>query len=236
DSNVSDILGRSIPGDTTDLVGCVSQYDRTAPYFSGYQLMPRSASDITGSSPGSIMTIAGAFVDADSNTIPDLLDSVVTVTGIVTVPTGVLSRTKTDIYIQDRTAGCNVYSPSIARVYRLGDSLVVTGKVTVYRGKLELVNPQIAFKDSGHSLPEPVVITCRELSSTRRWLGSIVALRGVTTNILVVQSGSNTVFDTSGAANMYVSSSSDVPGFILVRDTFTLVGVKSQYGPANPPY
>jgi DNA/RNA endonuclease YhcR with UshA esterase domain len=236
DSSVSDILGKPIPTDTVNLTGCVSQYDASSPYFSGYQLMPRFFADIAGSQPATIMTIADALIDADSNTVPDLLDSVVTVTGIVTVPAGVQSRTRTDIFIQDRTAGVNVYDPSAYRNLKLGDSLVVTGTVTVYRGKLELTSPQVFRADSNHPVPEPAYVSCREIAASRRLLGSLVAVRGASANALIVQSGSNTLLDTSGAANLYVSSSSEVPGFVLVQDTFTVIGVKSQYGSSGPPY
>jgi hypothetical protein len=236
DSSVNDILGKPIPHETIDVTGCVSQYDKTAPFFSGYQLMPRSYSDLGGSSGSSIMTIADALVDADSNTVPDLLDSVVTVAGIVTMPSGVSSRTKTDIFIQDRTAGVNIYDPSIYRVLKLGDSLIVSGQVTVYRGKPELTSPQITRADSNHAVPAPAVVTCREMDKTRHRLGSLIAIPGVTASGLVVAGGPNTVFDTSGSGNMYVSYTSEVPGFVMVPDTFTVIGIKSQYGPSSPPY
>ena len=64
DSSVSDILNKMIPHDTIDLYGCVSQYDNSLPFFSGYQLMPRSYSDVGGSSGSNLMTIADAFVDS----------------------------------------------------------------------------------------------------------------------------------------------------------------------------
>lgn len=42
----TNIPGTSIPLGTCDLVGVIGQYDTASPYFEGYQLIPRSTSDI----------------------------------------------------------------------------------------------------------------------------------------------------------------------------------------------
>lgn len=49
------LIGTPIPTGPVDLVGIASQYDNSAPYTSGYQLLPRSASDITPHQAISIM-------------------------------------------------------------------------------------------------------------------------------------------------------------------------------------
>jgi predicted extracellular nuclease len=233
DSSVSNILNKPIPTDTIDLLGCVSQFDMSSPFFSGYQLMPRSYADVGGAPSSGIMTIAQALADNDSNTIPDLEDSTVTVTGIVTVPSGVFATTKTDIYIQDQTGGVDVYDYTV-RDLKLGDSLVVTGTVTVYRGKVELTSPQIEWKDSNHVVPAPTPLTCNQMNHTRSKLGSLVVLHGVSSTSLLV-SGSTTLVDTSGSAELYPNSTTDVNGFVMVQDTFSLIGILSQYD-ASAPY
>lgn len=47
DSDVTSIVGTIIPQAKIDIVGIVGQYKTSAPYNSGYQLMPRSINDIT---------------------------------------------------------------------------------------------------------------------------------------------------------------------------------------------
>jgi len=234
DSQATDILGKAIPQDSVDITGCVSQYTLASPYFAGYQLMPRYWADVAGGAPGSnIMTIAQALADNDSNTIPDLVDSVVTVTGIVTVPSNVFATTKTDIYIQDQTGGVDVYDYTV-RDLKLGDSLVVTGTVTVYRGKIELTSPQIQWKDSNHVVPAPAPLTCSQMNRTRAKLGSLIVLHGISSTSLIV-SGATTLVDTSGSAELYPNSTTNVPGFVMVQDTFSLIGILSQYD-ATAPY
>ncbi|MFH0735016.1 MAG: phospholipase D-like domain-containing protein [bacterium] len=46
DTDVSSIVGTAIPQFKIDLIGIVGQYKSSAPYNSGYQLMPRSIDDI----------------------------------------------------------------------------------------------------------------------------------------------------------------------------------------------
>jgi len=50
DNNV-DFVGTPAPQDAFDIVGVVSQFDNSSPFTSGYQLMPRHASDIKTGGP-----------------------------------------------------------------------------------------------------------------------------------------------------------------------------------------
>ena len=51
DPQVASIIGQPVPEDTIDLLGCVSQYDYTPPYFAFYQVTPRFSADLV---PGAI--------------------------------------------------------------------------------------------------------------------------------------------------------------------------------------
>ncbi len=46
-----DFVGQAAPGGSFDVVGIVSQYQRTSPFVGGYQLMPRMGSDISSKGP-----------------------------------------------------------------------------------------------------------------------------------------------------------------------------------------
>jgi phosphatidylserine/phosphatidylglycerophosphate/cardiolipin synthase-like enzyme len=49
--NSTDLVGAPIPGGAFDLVGVVGQYVPSAPFIGGYQVMPRSVSDIATTGP-----------------------------------------------------------------------------------------------------------------------------------------------------------------------------------------
>ena len=121
---------------------------------------------------GQVVPISDVNAD-DELGFPALLDSVVTVEGVVTVGTGALAE-HNDVYIQDATGGVNVIqnsgaSPVVAR----GDSVRVTGKVAVSYGERTFLQvdtvivpgARIEILSSGHAPPSPVVVTPRMLAT-----------------------------------------------------------------------
>jgi hypothetical protein len=226
DNDVSTIIGQPIPTGYFNLVGVVAQYDNSAPYFNGYQVMPRNSSDLQ--LPVATVPIANAIVDADSNGIPDLRGTSVTITGVVTAPTGVYSQTQTDIYVQDNTAGVNVFSFTYQPV-NLGDSVIVTGSVYFYRGKTEINNASISVIANNCALPEPIPLTCAMMNQ-EPYEGSLVVMRGVFTSAFLLTGDQNYLLvDSTGSCIMRIDIDSDVPGLVMTQDTFSVLGIKSQY-------
>ncbi|MEO0092257.1 MAG: FlgD immunoglobulin-like domain containing protein [candidate division WOR-3 bacterium] len=175
-----------------------------------------------------VIPIAEAIADADSNGIPDLRNQYVTVTGIVTVPSGVFSRTRTDIYVQDNTAGVNVFNFSYIPT-SLGDSVIVSGQVYFYRGKTEISNASITIVAHNRPLPEPLPLTCAMINR-EPYEGSLVKLTGVFTTAFLLAGDQNyNLIDNSGSCVMRIYKDTDIPGLIVVQDTFTVIGIKSQY-------
>jgi phosphatidylserine/phosphatidylglycerophosphate/cardiolipin synthase-like enzyme len=65
-----ELIGSPIPGGSFDLIGVVGQYDYSVPHFSGYQVLPRYASDlIMTSGPG---LAAGPFESGHSTSGVDI--------------------------------------------------------------------------------------------------------------------------------------------------------------------
>ncbi|MCX8014920.1 MAG: hypothetical protein N2748_02770, partial [candidate division WOR-3 bacterium] len=106
DDNVSSIIGRPIPADTFDLVGVIAQYDNLSPYFSGYQVMPRSISDfdlpIVDTLP--LMTIAEVQRPGSDGFSSYYENQYVKVKGRITGPANIFtSGSNKSLYIQDGT-------------------------------------------------------------------------------------------------------------------------------------
>lgn len=175
-----------------------------------------------------IIPIANATVDADSNGFPDLRGTYVTVTGVVTVPSGVFSKTQTDIYVQDNTAGVNVFNYTYYAV-SLADSVIVHGQVYFYRGKTEISNASITIVANNCHLPDPLPITCA-MMNREPYEGRLVKLTGVSTTAFLLAGDQNyTLLDGTGSCIMRIDVDTDVPGLLMVQDTFTVIGIKSQY-------
>jgi phosphatidylserine/phosphatidylglycerophosphate/cardiolipin synthase-like enzyme len=64
-----DFANKPAPGGNFDIIGIVSQYQRTAPYIGGYQLMPRMMADILASGPRIVALPHESVIEANSITL-----------------------------------------------------------------------------------------------------------------------------------------------------------------------
>ncbi len=175
-----------------------------------------------------VMPIRWAIEDADRNGIPDRRGQRVTVTGIVTAPESLFDTRYTDIYIQDSSAGVNVFSFTLQDA-NLGDSVLVTGVIDWYRGKTEIASATVTVLASNRQLPVPRILTCQEINR-EDYEGELVQIRGVRISSLYLSGNTNYVLeDTTGTTAVRIDKETEIPGFVCYPDTFTIVGIKSQY-------
>jgi phosphatidylserine/phosphatidylglycerophosphate/cardiolipin synthase-like enzyme len=153
-----------------------------------------------------------------------------TVTGVVTAT---YSSTWTDFYVQDRTAGVNVFGftpPPFAVVP--GDSLTLTGSILQFRGLTEIA-PEMSLlvrHASGRALPEPRVLTCSEVNGTFQVDGSEPnESRLIRVNGVVYNQAASTITDASGTAPIFIATS-----FPPVPGVFDVIGILKQYKPGTP--
>lgn len=228
DADAPGIVGMTIPDDTISLLGVIAQYRPNPPHFGGYQVMPRMAADL--GIPVQYMKISDAIRDDNGDRKPDRLGQSVTITGVATVASGVFNKQYLDIYVQDSTAGVNVFSFTMSTV-ALGDSVAVSGKVDLYKGKTEVSNATVTVLATGRVLPEPKVLTCSQMKQ-EAYEGELVKLVGVTCDAGVLAGNQNyEVQDKTGAVTLRVDGDTDIPGLALPAPplVFDLVGIKSQY-------
>ncbi len=159
---------------------------------------------------------------------PYAIGTSVTISGIITADYNSLS---TDVYVQDQTAGIDIYSSSRYFDYKIGDSVTVTGKITQFRGLTEISpDPSLFIIHShGNKVPEPMVLTADEINqtfhsddNTEPNEGRLVRLNGVT------YSADGTVTDATGTTTAYIGSIPAPSG------TFDLIGILKQYKPGSP--
>lgn len=173
-----------------------------------------------------VWPIAVAFKDLDSNYIPDLLDSVVTITGIVTAPPGTFSSE--EAYTQDNTGGVCLYG-DFPITLDYGDSIIVTGQVDQYRGKNELTNFTYQRIKQGCSLPEPIEID-GAVVNTEQYEGSLVKIRVSFIEGFLLEATSYNAWDpANNLFTIYIDSYTNIPGHLAPLDSFTLTGIKGQY-------
>jgi len=162
------------------------------------------------------------------------LGTSVTFSGIITAD---YNPAKTDIYVQDATAGIDVYSASRYFGYAIGDSVTITGTVTQFRGLTEIApdSSLLIIHSHGNAIPEPKLITAQEVNLTFHSddftepnEGRLVRINNVTYN-----SANSTITDATGTTSAYTGT------LIVPAGTFDLIGILKQYKPGTtvtPPY
>ncbi len=186
----------------------------------------------------------------DASGVPTTLGSVVTISGIVTAPNNLYSTYNLEIYVQDATAGVNVWVSAGAATYvaDLGDSITVTGTVAQYNGLVELSEPSFALTNhgGGHTVPTALDITCAELNGTFQGdysepnEGRLIRMNGVSITSgawPTTPSGSNSsiyVTDGTGTGLVYIDKDTPVNGSADPGSTFDIIGVLKQYDSSVP--
>lgn len=132
--------------------------------------------------PPQTIPIAIAIADQNTDFIPDKLGDTVSVSGRVTISSGVLWKDRLQIAIQDFSGGLTIYErdyqgPRIT----LGDSLQLTGIISHYRGQTQLTHIYVNFIDSlNRKVPLPVHLVN---SHPETYEGRLVTINGRIINI-----------------------------------------------------
>ncbi|MGB9720938.1 MAG: lamin tail domain-containing protein [bacterium] len=180
-----------------------------------------------------VLPIAFAFKDLDSNYIPDLLDSTVTIAGVVTVPSGLFSSR--EAYIQDNTGGVCLYTSSFPIPLVYGDSIIATGNVSQYRGKNELTDFTYQRLKQGCPIPEPFEIN-GSVANSEAYEGSLVEIRVSYFDGFLLEPTSYTAWDLASIPfKIYINAGTNIPGHLAPIDKFTITGIKSQYTTSSVP-
>jgi phosphatidylserine/phosphatidylglycerophosphate/cardiolipin synthase-like enzyme len=170
---------------------------------------------------------------------PTSLGKAVTVTGVVTVPSGLLSATTFDVFIQDSTAGINIFSSKGDIAYlHLGDLVNVSGTISYLYGLTYIKEPsEITVLAHNQPLPDPLRLTCADVAGTffaDRSEPNESRLISIN-NVQVTGIGGDiyTISDTSGSTQLYLDPDAKLPA--LPDGAFNLIGILKQVDPSTRP-
>ncbi|MDI0274770.1 5'-nucleotidase C-terminal domain-containing protein [Bacillus safensis] len=113
-----------------------------------------------------------------------LIGETVTVSGIVTADQSAIGNGKLSTYIQDQSAGINIYSAQQSNFPELkaGMKVTVSGKITSYKGLIEIVPDRDRLKIDGvnQTLPKPKRVSLKQLETdqARKHEGKLVKVKG----------------------------------------------------------
>ncbi|TNE55000.1 MAG: T9SS type A sorting domain-containing protein [Bacteroidetes bacterium] len=154
--NDVDLYSMSAPTGLFHLTGLGGQFDVSSPYLDGYQILPRSSSDIQ---PIPFYNI-GQTRAVDAQGEPVMQNQIGMVGGVVYGVNTRASETGISFTIRDQTGGIMVYNGSSNFGYTVteGDSVVVGGRISHFNGFGQIFLDTIIKVNSGNTLKTPTVV------------------------------------------------------------------------------
>ena len=187
------------------------------------------------------LTVVTKLVDvrgSDDKGQPIHLNESFTIEGVVTFENGVLGFQKSNFYLQDETAGINVFGSALDHKLSIerGDKVRVTGKVIYYNGLTEFEPTSIKKVLAQQELPSPKEVTVLDMNTyavVEPLEGTLAKVSGKVS--AVTASGSNTnvtIVDENGKSTLVrvmEKTNIDIEKDIVANKSYTFTGVISQY-------
>ncbi|HUI31532.1 MAG TPA: T9SS type A sorting domain-containing protein [Candidatus Acidoferrales bacterium] len=190
------------------------------------------------------VTIAQAKKDDNHDFVPDysVTGDTLIVYGVVTSPN--VGSTYTSYYIQDSTAGIDVYKGGTIMPFSIGDSVFVIGKILQNKG-VEEISPLAA--DSVHfgilkhnaTVPQPKLLTLHGyVSNSEDVEGSLIEIDSLY-KVSGTWAGNQNIYVTNAAHTdttiLYINQNTNVGSHAEPMYPINLVGIASQFTSSVPP-
>ncbi|MGA7159428.1 MAG: choice-of-anchor D domain-containing protein [Bacteroidota bacterium] len=193
--------------------------------------------------------ISEARKDLNNDSIPDhsVTGDTLIISGVITSKNLQSVGGQTAVYIQDSTAGVEVFGYALPPVTMvIGDSVFAIGVVEQYHGLTEFypLEPSYDVLDTLHlgilkhnaTVPKPKHLTYKQyVSNSESYEGLLVEIdtlykkSGTWPGVLTSGSIYLTTFGGKDSTQMYISSSTDVAGSVEPQYPINVVAVISQY-------
>jgi len=172
----------------------------------------------------------------DGNGLNTYIGTPVRVRGIVTAGDTLFTGFNTDIFIQDATAGINVYKSGLT-LYPDGRDLTVEGTINHFNGKLEITTPNITIFDNGPgTMPDPLIVAPADAFNEANE-GKLMIITGVTFDASGNFATKDSAYTLNGnpAYLAFVDKDNDyLVGQPIPSGTVNLRGIMSQYDNSSP--
>jgi glucan-binding YG repeat protein/uncharacterized protein YdeI (BOF family) len=174
----------------------------------------------------------------DANGKPLNLDKYYTIEGVATVDNQILGTQKQNFYIQDATAGINIFSTSLETAFKVtkGDKLRLTGKVLVYNGLTEFEPTSIEKISEGNPIPTAKTLSILEsttFATAEPLEGSLVTLTGKVSATASTPPNYNVTFvdENNKTTTLRVMSSTGIvpDNDLVIGKSYTVTGILGQY-------
>jgi len=264
--NLSDITTsnfsaeKNISGDTISFTNVVFTSDSieitianaTSPIFTGYykfQFLTGSDNVLGVVTPLPIITVNGAPIPISEAKINDAAGlglrngDLVTLRGIVTVGVEFGSPSA----MQDNSGGISVYGSAFSDNVKVGDEVLVTGRLTQFSGLNQIELPIVNAIISTGNIIEPLVVTPSQLShdgqnGIENYEGLLVRLNGVSVAEMNGSPVTNWAYKNymltgsspADTVQVRVDNNTTVIGLVAPAGKFDIIGILSQYKSSAP--
>ena len=190
------------------------------------------------------MTIAEMELDANGDFVPDRLGQLVQITGVISTPN--LQTSNTSHFIDDGTAGTDIFYFGQDLIYHVGDSITVKGVVAEFGAVTELIPPNGGEDVTFHSSGAEVRIQVVPVSQLKDVNGEAVEGEMVTLDEFVHMT--DDLNWPSGVASIDIDITNGVDTVLMRLDSdlglggdpracgeFLLTGIVSQFTFKTPP-
>ena len=237
----TDVPGSIEPQYPINLVAVGSQYSSaTTADSGGWEIIPRDSTDIKHTKFATFVKISEARRDS-SNLIAvhSVIKDTLMIVGVITSPN--FASTYTEYFVQDSTAGIEIYASGLGQTLVVGDSVSVVGTVAQYRGLTEftplvLDTTHLVFLKHKAVVPKPKVLTLSQyVTNAENYEGLLIQI-----DTLYKASGtwpgsasgaSISLMDRShvDTVQMYINATTDIGGSAEPIYPINLVCIGSQY-------
>lgn len=136
-------------------------------------------------------------------------------------------------YIQDETAAVGIYDTNADDAINIGDSVVVTGTLTLYNNLLEITNvgSNYTVVNSNNPLPEPIAMPLTT-GYSEAYEGRLMRFTNVSfssTGNFGVASSNYNITDGTTTAQVRVNATSNLAGTPIPVGNINIVGIMSQF-------
>jgi hypothetical protein len=181
----------------------------------------------------------------DVNGVADSIGAAVNMRGTITAEFTTSTANYMRAFLQDGTAGINLYKYGMHTCFLMGDDVEIWGVIAQYNGLTEAMPDSFVIHGGGGYLPE-LIITIPELNGsfkldfTEPHEGRLVKIKEVwTTETGNWASGSYTITDGVNSGTMYIYGGSGCAIHPLIGQPipaipFDVVGILTQYDWSSP--
>jgi two-component sensor histidine kinase len=125
-----------------------------------------------------IYSVSEALADNDGDGEIDLLNQNIVISGRASVDNLIFNEQRLSVYIQDDSAGIQVFSGTLKADISRGDSLVVKGTIDLYYDKPEIIADTVYVVGGQSRVPTPKSLT-QVAANPENYLGMLVQGRAV---------------------------------------------------------